>query len=159
MYLPIENMKDQVISSEKVILKFISPFYKKIAKQNHGFSLMELIVTIVLMGITVPAILSIVGQFSVYHVKHRTATQFASMANSKIEEIIAFKNTDTNWADSISDYAISEDLGDGYTRTVTITLISNWITKIAKDGYQVEVKIHNAILSSEYTQTVVFAVK
>jgi type II secretory pathway pseudopilin PulG len=153
------NNKDIVNAENKTISAYLFPFVSKILKQNHGFSIFEVVVMIALLGITLPSILSIVGQFSVYHFKNKAANEFAGMASSKMEEIFAFKNSNTDWADTIEDFKKSEDMGGSYTRIVEVTLISDWISEINIDAYQIDVSVYHPVSTHGYKLTVVFAIE
>jgi Tfp pilus assembly protein PilE len=125
-------------------------------KDEKGTTLVELVILVILLGVGIPAILSIVGQVAIYHNKNSGIQHCMSFATSKMEEIVAYKNINTNWANNISDFAISENLDNGYSRTVTISTINNW-GPTGKDASQVDVTVTSPINENGYTLTMIFA--
>ena len=126
--------------------------------KEKGATLIELVVTMVILGIAIPAILSIVGQMGIHHFQNESVYQSVSFANTKMEEIVAYKHLNSNWSDNIADFAGTENLTGGFQRTVTISDISSWITSgsVTKDAVQVIVSVSPPI-GATYSLTVIFA--
>jgi type II secretory pathway pseudopilin PulG len=126
-------------------------------RNENGVSLLELILVIVLVGAALPSLLVVIGQMSEYSIKDEIAFQAVGLANTKMEEICAFKHKNSNWYSGISSYAGTENLADGYIRTVTISTVHNWITT-GIDACKVEVAVSHPQFSSGYVLTTMFAV-
>jgi type II secretory pathway pseudopilin PulG len=139
-------------------IEFLYSSSLKNIKQNRGATLFELVVLIIVIGIAIPAVLTVFGQMVIYNVNNAAVHRYVSLANSKMEEIVAFKQENDDWTDSISDFEISEDAGDGYTSTVTLTYLNNWLPT-GKDGYQVDVKITHLSDPNGYKIFMIFAIE
>ncbi|GAB4371686.1 MAG: hypothetical protein Kow0042_14600 [Calditrichia bacterium] len=126
-------------------------------KNEKGVSLFELIVTIILVGSALPFLLGIIGQMASFHLKDEIAFQAVSLANSKMEEIMAFKKGHANWYGSISSFAGSESLSDGFVRTVTLTTINDWISP-GIDACRVDVQISHPQLPQGFVITTIFII-
>lgn len=122
---------------------------------ENGATLIELIVAIILMGAALPALLVVIGQMSDYHMRDDIAFHAVSLANNKMEEIYAFKNEYTNWSGNISSFAGTENLTNGYTRTVTITTVYDWIST-GIDACKIEVVVSHPTFTSGYVLTTMF---
>ncbi len=99
---------------------------KRELKKEQGFTLMELIVIIVLLGIAVPAIFGLFSQISFNSAKNLLLDDMMAHCESRMEEIIAFKDNNWNWYNNPQQFAENVSLADNYTRTVTVTAINNW---------------------------------
>ena len=143
------------------MIKSILFFINKL-KVEKGSTLFELVITIILLGVAVPAVLPLIGQMAIHNIKNESIYRSMSHASAKMEEIIAFKHINDMWAvwtNTISDYAGTETLADGSQRTVTVTLLNNWINNggVSKDAYQVDVDVTPAI-GPGYSTSVIFVV-
>jgi hypothetical protein len=153
-------------SYQKMSFKDISMrlFFNKASLKSRfscnekGVTLIELVVIIIILSIIVPVLLKMIGQMGIHHVQNEAIYRSVSFANTKMEEIVAYKHLNTNWAANINNFAGSESLSDGYSRTVAVTTINSWISAgtVSKNAYQVTVSV-TPPLGSPYTLTVVFA--
>jgi Tfp pilus assembly protein PilV len=145
----------------KIQSRVISSFLKKI-KSQRGATLLELIISFIILGIALPAVILMVGQMGIDHGVNESIYRAVSDANAKMEEIVAFKkmnNDSAIWADTITDFAGTETLADGSQRTVTIVNINNWINEgpVVRDAYQVDVSVV-PLVGPPYSVSLIFAV-
>jgi len=143
------------------IIRTILFFINKL-KIEKGTTLFELVITIILLGIAIPAVLPMIGQMAIHNIKNESIYRSMSLASAKMEEIVAFKHINNLWAvwaNTITDYAGTETLADGSQRTVTVTLLNNWINDggVVKDAYQVDVVVTSPI-GPGYSTSVIFVV-
>jgi len=123
----------------------LSYFLKMISVQR-GATLIELIVSFIILSIALPSVILLVGQMGINHGKNEFVYKAASLANEKMEEIVAFKQLNNDWAlwaANIAGFAGTETLTDGSQRTVTVTNINNWINEggVTRNAFLVVVSV------------------
>jgi competence protein ComGC len=123
--------------------------------EHKGATLFELIIVIILIGVTLPSILGLMSQITVNHLKNEILNGCASRANSKMEEIVVFKNNNDLWYDSMSTFVGDEVLSGGYQRTVTLTKTTDWLST-GFETYQINVTISHPNIPNSYTITRIF---
>ncbi len=132
---------------------------KAVTKRNifiateQGFTLIELIVAIVIIGVALPAIFSLYASLSAKASDGAVLDQMAALAQNKMEEIIAKKETDWTWYQDPTQFEVDESLADDYHRTVTVTAITNW-GNAALNAWEVAVAVTNPRISNSYTLNV-----
>ena len=119
-------------------------------KAEWGFTLIELIVAIVIIGVALPAIFSLYASLSAKASDGAVLDQMAALAQNKMEEIIAKKEADWAWYQDPTQFEADERLADDYHRTVTVNTISNW-GNAALNGWEVTVTVSNTRISNDYT--------
>lgn len=128
-----------------------------VISNQSGFTLTELVVLIVIMGVLLPATFGLMKELSTKNVRNEIIVQSVSLANAKMEEILAFRRENpADWDDNIADYAGTESLTNGYSRTVSITPINNWGT-YNLTVYQVQTSISHDLLDNDLTLTMMVA--
>jgi len=137
-------------------------FIKNEIKAEKGATLFELVITIILLGIAIPAILPMIGQMAIHNVENESVYRSMSFANAKMEEIVAFKHLNADWAvwaNTIADQAETVTLADGSQRTVTVVRLNNWINEggVSKDAYEVTVAVTPPV-GPAYSTSVIFVV-
>jgi len=125
-------------------------------KGQNGYSLIELIVVIVLLGVMAPAIISIYGDVSVLSATSAIMDQMLVLAEEKMEEISGKKENDWDWYKNPTQYEVDEALANGYHRTVTVTTITNW-GAVNIDGWEVYVLITHPQYTNGFSLTTRFA--
>ncbi len=127
--------------------------FLKFTGNQKGFSLLELIVVLILVGVALPTFLMIMGLLANNHAENEILTRCMTLADSKIEEIFAFKNENPLWFNTIESKAGQETLEGNYTRTTVISEKTNWGNN-KEDAYEVSVTVAHPKLPQGYTLTV-----
>lgn len=117
---------------------------------EKGFTLVELVVAIVIIGVALPAIFSLYASLSAKASEGAVLDKMAALAQNKLEEIIAKKESDWTWYQDPAQFEIDENLADDYHRTVTVNAISNW-GNAALNAWEVTVSVSNPRISNSYT--------
>lgn len=135
-------------------MKNIKKVIKKKYKNQQGSTLIELVIVVILLSIAVPSTFSIIGQISLQNYKNLSMYQQINAANSKMEEIIAFKRLNDDWSNTIANFSGSETLPNNYTRSVTVTQVSNWISEgsVNKNAFKITIGV-NSIQGTTYNLT------
>ena len=120
---------------------------------QEGFTLMELVVMIVLLGVAIPSIISLYSQLSATSVKSSVLDQMMFYAEAKMEEVIAIKEKNLNWYQTPNQFAEDVNLPDDFHRTVTVQNIQNW-GNVNISAVQVTVDVTHPLINNSYTLTV-----
>ncbi len=120
-----------------------------IKTNQKGFTLIELVVVIILLGVSLPAIYSLYGSLSFHSVQSSVYDQLVAYAQDKMEEIIAIKEANWDWYKNPTQFEVDEDLADDFHRTVTVTTFSNWGNSLL-DGWEIHVSITHPMIQSPY---------
>lgn len=128
-------------------------FLQNVNKYSHGaefqkqggFTLIEMVVAIVLLGVLVPFVFGIFGQVSIFAARGNVVEQAFLHAESKMEEITGIKEINWDWADDPDQFEVDEDLPDNYHRVVTVTGFSGWGDE-GIDGWDVDVVVTHPML-------------
>jgi len=120
----------------------------KIRRSESGLTLIELVVALVLIGVIFPTFFSLAGMATVKATKFILLQRAQYFAESKIEEIIGFKQLNWDWYKTIKSFEKSESLEDGFVRTVTINKLSKW-GKGKIDCWEVTVKVSHPNLEND----------
>ena len=131
-------------------------------RSEQGATLLELIVSFIILGIAIPSVILTIGHMGINHGKNESVYNAVGFANEKMEEIMAFKqryNDWAIWANDINDFAGTETLSDGSQRVVTITNITNWINNgaVVKNAYRVNVLV-TPIIGPSHSVSVILCV-
>lgn len=129
---------------------------KNLIKDEHGVSLFEIVILIVIVGVALPALYTLNGIIARHHARNEIMSQAASLADSRMEEVLAFKNENNDWGKYISTYNLSETLTKGFTRKTAVTSISGW-GAAGIDAYKIEVSVVHTELPNGYALTVMLA--
>jgi len=127
----------------------------KLNDNENGFSLIELIVAIIIMGVALPAIFSLYASLSANSQRSATMDHMVEHAQNRMEEIIAQKEADTFWYKTPGQFDGTENLTDGYQRTVSSSAISNW-GNASLSGWEITVQVSNPRVTNPYTISVRF---
>ena len=125
-------------------------------KNQQGISLIEIIILIIIVGVALPSLYTLNAIVVKYHTKNEIMVQAASMADSRMEEIISFKKENSDWSKYISSYNQTESLTGGFIRITTVTSVSGWGAE-SLNGYKIEVTVSHTVLENGYSLTVMFA--
>ena len=132
------------------------PFFSlKLRLNQNGFSLMELVIAIILIGVTLPALLSLYANLSAKASDSAVMDQLVALTQRKMEEIVGFKENAWDWYLDPTQFEDSESLPDNYQRTVTVQTVSNW-GNASLDGWDVIVSVTHPRLTSGYQLSVRF---
>jgi len=107
---------------------------------QQGYTLMELVIAIIIIGVALPAIFSLYGQISVRAAQSALMNQMVAYAEDKLEEIIGKKESHWDWYKNPAQFAADENLGKGYRRIVTVNKITNW-GNARIEAWEVQVKV------------------
>ncbi len=118
-------------------------------KDQAGFTLMEVVVALVIIGILLPATLALFGEVTEKSVKNSVLERATLLAEQKLEEIIGYKEKHWQWYQNPGQFADSEHLGNGFQRVVTVSSFSNW-GNANIDGWKVDVTIIHPQLDNGY---------
>ena len=109
-------------------------------KNQSGATLLELIIMIVIMGVVLPVVLGTISYVSVQSANYAVMDQAVALAEERMEQIMGQKEAQWNWYQNPSQFALSESLADGYTRTTTVSTLANWGVG-AVDAWEVRVTV------------------
>ena len=109
---------------------------------QRGFSLLELVVTVVIIGVAIPALTSLFGTLVEVGAHNEIRLRLAALSEAKMSEISAFRDHDHNWYETIGKFAGSEKLASGNIRETVITPFENW-GRAGVEGFEVTVKSIN----------------
>lgn len=122
-------------------------------KGEPGVTLIELIVIVVIIGVALPSLLSMLGVLSFNQVKNERQVESRGLAGSRIEEILAFKEKNPDWYNTINDFAGEETLEGGFSRTTEVAYIENWGS--AELGtYEIRVIVSHPQVANEFSLSV-----
>jgi len=119
-------------------------------KKEQGVTLIELIVVIIILGVALPFLFSMIGYLATHHARNEIYTQSMMLADSRLEEIYAFKQQQKDWYKNIMDFNEVETLDGGFTRETVITKVDNW-GNANLEAYDVTVNVTHSSLSDGYT--------
>jgi prepilin-type N-terminal cleavage/methylation domain-containing protein len=128
---------------------------KSIVRNQNGFTLIELVVTIILLGVTLPAIFGLIGQVAFHSSRQAIKDQAVLLAEEKIEEIIGLKESDWDWYKDPTRYEDDEDLADNFSRSVSVSAVSSW-GGFNLDAWQIDVVVTHPQLTDGYQLSVRF---
>ncbi len=104
-----------------------------------GFSLLELVIAIVIIGLALPALIYAFGNLTRIQADNEIQFHLAALSEAKMSEITAFRNGNVNWYESIADFQGSESLPESKIRETVVTRFNNWGTANIS-GFEVQVK-------------------
>lgn len=129
---------------------------KNFIKNQQGVSLVEIVILIIIVGVALPSLYTLNGIIVRYHAKNEIIVQATSLADSRMEQIISFKEENDDWDTYIKDYDQTESLAAGFTRVTKITSVSGWGAE-GLDAYQIVVTVSHAELEKGYSLTTMLA--
>ncbi len=124
-------------------------------KSEKGFTLIELVVAIVIIGVALPSIFSLYASLSAKASDSAVMDQMVALAQNKMEEIIGKKEADWAWYQNPSQFEVNESLPDSYQRVVTVNTVNNWGNSLL-DAWEVAVSVTNPRIDNSYVLTVRF---
>lgn len=89
---------------------------------ERGFSTLEIVTTILFLGIAIPALVNLFGYSYVSGVTHEVETRSVTLCKQKLEDIMADKLSPSrgySWVTTAGRYG-TETITGGYTRTVDV---------------------------------------
>lgn len=122
-------------------------------KRQEGFTLFELIISIILLGFAVPSILSLYSKLSVTSARNKIYDQTVAHAEAKMEEIIAVKEKNWDWYKKVNQFTEEVVLPDNFKRSVKVRKINNW-GNVSVQAWEILVAVSHPQLTSPYTLTV-----
>jgi len=120
---------------------------------EHGFTLMEIVVMIILLGVTVPSIFALYSQLSVISTKSKIFDQMSAYGEQKMEQVLAIKDKQWNWYKKLNQFTEDVDLPDSYHRTVTVKTIHNW-GNAGLTAWEIVVNVTHPRVASPYSLVV-----
>ena len=121
-------------------------------KNERGYTLIELVIAIIILGVAFPAIIYLYGSVSLKSAQSSVMNQLVAYAEEKMETIIGYKETHWDWYKDVSIFNEDEDLGDGYSRRVRVTKITGW-GNAGIDAWQINVKVTHPQVEEGYSLT------
>jgi len=121
--------------------------------EQQGYTLLELVVMIVLLGVAIPSFLGLFSQISFISAKNKILDDMMVRCESRMEEIIAHRQRNWAWYKNPQQYAENTALTDNFTRTVTVTPISSWGSDNVS-AWEVVVNVSHPNLPAGYSLTV-----
>ena len=112
--------------------------------------MLELVLLIIILGTALPAFLGIMGMVSTHSLQANVQQQAIVLAETKMEEIVGFKQQHWDWFKSINNFAQDINLTGGYRRVVTITHITNW-GSAGIEAWEISVTVSHQLLPNGYS--------
>lgn len=125
-------------------------------KYQNGATLIEMIILIIIVGVSLPALYTLNAILVRYHARNEIISKASNIADSRMEEIIAFKRGHDDWDKNISQYNAAESLSDGFTCVTTVTPVSNWGAEDL-NAYKIEVSVTHLALENDFRVTLMLA--
>ncbi|HFE64553.1 MAG TPA: hypothetical protein ENK14_09105 [Caldithrix sp.] len=122
----------------------------KFRRAEQGTTLLELVLLIIILGTALPAFLGIMGMVSTHSLQANVQQQAIVLAETKMEEIVGFKQQHWDWFKSINNFAQDINLTGGYRRVVTITHITNW-GSAGIEAWEISVTVSHQLLPNGYS--------
>jgi type II secretory pathway pseudopilin PulG len=126
---------------------------QKLRRCQRGYTVIEVIVTILFVGLALPSIILLFTQSMSGSAEFHTDARALRMAEQKIEQILADRLSPTrgyNWVTAPGRYP-SESLGDGFTRTTTITTAGKVLNGVAYA--EVVITVSHALITPVQIET------
>lgn len=120
------------------------------AGMEQGLSLLEMVVIIAIAGITLPILFLYFGQANQTHLQNRVMRQCVSLAASRMEQIIAFKENTPGWETTIQQFVATEVIDSLYVRETRIAPITGWGSANLK-AIEVQVRVTHPALFGGYS--------
>lgn len=140
-----------------MVIKMNRMARKNKINSESGFGLIEIVVSIVILGVALPVLISLYGSVSHKAVQSRFIDDMVTLAQDKMEEIIGYKEHHWDWYKNPQQFVSNENLADNYHRSVTVQQITNW-GNASIDAWEVTVKIthpqfpNGYLLSTRFTK-------
>lgn len=122
-------------------------------KNENGYSLIELVVVITLLGLVLPSVFSLIAYVSVYSVQNTIRDRALTFAEQKLEEVIGQKEDQWDWYKNPAQFVVDEDLDDDFHRTLSVSSINNW-GNAGIDAWEFNVLVSHPQLSDGVTLSV-----
>ncbi len=122
-------------------------------KNEHGATLFELIVAIILVGVVLPSVVMLFADISLKSTRFSVTQKAVALAEAKMEEIVGKKEANWDWYKNAGQFNSTENLGGGFRRTVTVRKIDRW-GRARVEAWQVNVKVTHELLPEGYTLVV-----
>ena len=122
----------------------------KFRRAEQGTTLLELVLLIIILGTALPAFLGIMGMVSTHSLQANVQQQAIVLAETKMEEIVGFKQQHWDWFKSINNFAQDINLTGGYRRVVTITHITNW-GSAGIEAWEISVTVSHQLVPNGYS--------
>ncbi len=126
---------------------------RKLRRCQGGYTVIEVIVTMLFVGLALPSIILLFTQSMSGSAEFHTDAQALRMAERKIEEILADRLSPTrgyNWVTAPGRYP-AESLADGFTRTTAITTTGKVLNGVAY--VEVVVTVSHALITPVQIET------
>jgi len=122
-------------------------------RNQHGFTLIEMLVTIVLVGILLPSIFGLLGQVAFHSSRQAIRDQLIMLAEDKLEEVIGRKEANWDWYKDPDQFEETDNPDGNFTRTVTVSDVTNW-GSFNLDAWQVTVLVTHPQFPEGYQMSV-----
>ncbi len=123
-------------------------------RTEQGFTLIEVIVVVVIVGIALPSLFVLIGNISYGSFQTHMMNTAVNRTSSRLEEIQAFKDANWDWYKSIEDYATVESLDDGFTRTTEVEYVDDW-EDTGYEAYKITVSVAHEKLENPYVARII----
>jgi len=113
-------------------------------REEKGVTLLEAVVVVIIVGIALPSLFVLMGNLSVRTVTNRLMTQSVYLADSRLEEIQAFRDANWDWYQTVEErFEGTEEQENGFSRQTRITYIAEW-GEDNQEAYEVTVVVSNS---------------
>jgi prepilin-type N-terminal cleavage/methylation domain-containing protein len=126
-------------------------------KLQQGFTLAELVVTIVLLGVALPSTISLIAQLPFKLNQNSIEQNALALAEEKMEEILVWKEHNVLWYKTITSLGTNEVLSGVYQRSVSVNQVSGW-GDAGLDAWEIKVVVRHQKLMYECQYTVRFTI-
>lgn len=120
-------------------------------RDERGLTLMETIVSVVIVGIALPSLFVLIANLSYQTVSNSITNRAVSLANSRMEEIYAIRDENWDWFKDPGQF--NEDVEfDSFRRVTAIQKVNNWVGA-GIDAYRVTITVTQEKIPDGYVLT------
>ncbi len=116
-------------------------------RQQRGATLLEMVVLMTLLGVALPSLLMLMTRSVATHTTTEIQRRAESLAQERLEEILAFKTAHPDWYKTISTFEGKERFTGGYQRITRVVYFPAW-GKAGVPLWQVTVWVHHSRLGT-----------
>ncbi len=122
-------------------------------REERGFTLLEVIVVVVIVGVALPSLFILIGNVSYGSFRNKLMNSAVNIASSRLEQVQAFKDENWDWYKTITKFEEDETLADGFTRKTEVAHFEDWESS-GYEAYGVTVTVGHQKLDDTYQVTI-----